>query len=112
MIKATPRFMKLASKWMTTEALQELVDELTMHLDAGVVLQGAGGIRKIRWKTGKDNKGKSGGVRVLYYYDKKIEKIVLLITLFRKSDQENIEESEKAELKKLLPELLRSSIYV
>lgn len=112
MIKATPRFMKLASKWMTSEALQELIDELTLHPETGVILKGGGGIRKIRWKTGKDNKGKSGGIRVLYYYEHKSGEIVLLITLFRKSDQENIDENEKAELKILLPELLRSSIYV
>lgn len=54
----------------------------------------------------ENNKGKSGGVRILYYYDKDIL-IVLLITLYRKSDQENIDASEKLQLKKSLPELLR-----
>lgn len=110
MIKATPRFMKLVSKWMTSEAVQDLIDYLTLHPQAGVVIQGTGGIRKIRWRTGKDNKGKSGGVRVLYYYEK--NQIILLITLFRKSDQENIDDSEKVELRRLLPELLRSAINV
>jgi hypothetical protein len=71
MIKATPRFIKLSSKWMTTEALQALVDELTLHPDVGSVIQGTGGIRKMSWKTGKNDKGKSGGVRVLYYYEHK-----------------------------------------
>jgi hypothetical protein len=106
-IKATPKFLQLTQKVMTTEALQELVDELALYPEKGVVIQGTGGIRKIRWRTGKDNKGKSGGVRVLYYYDKDML-IVLLITLFKKSDKENIDANEKAQLKKLLPELLRS----
>jgi len=44
------------------------------------VLQGAGGVRKIRWRSGKNNKGKRGGVRILYYYEK--NNVVLLITLF------------------------------
>lgn len=105
-IKATPKFMQLAIKAMAPDALQELIDELTLHPEKGTIIQGTGGIRKIRWRTGKDNKGKSGGVRVLYYYDNNVV-FVLLITLFRKSDKENIDTAEKIQLKKLLPELLR-----
>lgn len=98
--------MQLAKKAITEDALQDLVDMLTISPEKGVLIQGTGGIRKIRWRTGKDSKGKSGGVRVLYYYDKD-GLLVLLITLFRKSDRENIDAGEKAELKKLLPEILR-----
>lgn len=65
------------------------------------MISGTGGIRKLRWQTGKNNKGKSGGVRALYYYDNK-GLTVLLITLYRKSDQENIDAGEKAYLKKIL----------
>lgn len=110
MIKATPRFKKLADKWMTPEALQELIDALFLHPESGDLIKGTGGIRKIRWRTGKDNKGKRGGVRILYYYEKEV--VILLISLFRKSDQENIDDAEKTELKKLLPELLRGSTHV
>ena len=106
-VKATPKFLKIAKRIMTPEVLQTLIDTLTLQPEKGPVIQGTGGIRKIRWRTGNDNKGKSGGVRVLYYYDKEIV-VVLLITLFRKSDKENIDESEKVQLKKLLPTLLRS----
>ena len=104
-IKSTPKFIQLAKKVITAEALQELIDELTVNPEKGIVITGTGGIRKLRWRTGKDNKGKSSGVRVLYYYDNN-RVIVLLISLFRKSDKENIDTGEKAELKKLLPELL------
>lgn len=105
-IRATPKFMQESEKAMTQEALQDLIDTLTLHPEKGVVLQGTGGIRKIRWRTGKDAKGKSGGVRVLYYFDKK-GLLVLLITLFKKSIKDNISAGEKSQLKKLLPELLR-----
>lgn len=106
-IKATPKFLQLAKQIMTSEALQELIDELALHPESGALIQGTGGIRKIRWRTGKDNKGKSGGIRILYYYNKGLL-IILLITLFKKSDKENISAAEKAQLRKLLPELLRS----
>lgn len=106
-IKATPKFMQLAKKVMTSLALQELIDRLAFDPEIGVLIKGTGGIRKLRWYTGKSNQGKSGGVRALYYYDQNI-KIVLLIMLFKKSDKENIDATEKAQLRKMLPELLRS----
>jgi hypothetical protein len=105
-VKATPRFVQQSQKAMSNEALQALIDHLAVYPESGAVIQGTGGIRKIRWQTGENNKGKSGGVRVLYYYDKNVL-IILLITLYKKSDKENIDASEKLQLKKLLPELLR-----
>lgn len=101
-VKATPKFIRLAKKSMTQEALQELIDSLAIDPEKGVLIAGAGGIRKLRWATGKGG-GKRGGLRVLYYYDG--EQIVLLMTLFKKSDQENIDASEKDELRKLIKEL-------
>lgn len=98
-IKATPRFMRLAKKAMTSEALQELIDTLALDPEQGAIIRDSGGIRKIRWETGK-----GGGLRVLYYYDG--EYIVLLVTLFKKSDHENIDAGEKAEIRKLIDELL------
>lgn len=102
-VKATPKFLRLADKAMTKEAQQELIDELAMNPEVGDIITDTGGIRKLRWRTGKNNKGKSGGIRVLYYHE---ENLVLVITLFTKSDKENIDAGEKADLKKLLPELL------
>jgi len=102
-VKATPRFMRLAKKAMTSGALQELIDTLALNPEQGVIIRGAGGIRKIRWATGK-GRGKRGGLRVLYYFDG--EYIVLLVTLFKKADQEDIDVSEKAEMLKLIDELL------
>lgn len=103
-VKATPKFLQLSKKVMTVDALQTLIDDLALNPEKGAIITNTGGIRKLRWQTGKDNKGKSGGVRVLYYYNN--DTIILLITLFKKSDKENIDDGEKVELKKILPELL------
>lgn len=101
-IKATPRFMRLAKKLMTQEALQELIDFLVLNPEKVVLIRGSGGIRKIRWTTGKGG-GKRGGLRVCYFYDG--EQIVLLVTLFKKADQDNIDACEKEELRGLIKEL-------
>lgn len=103
-VKATPRFMRLAKKMMTAEALQALIDSLALSPDNGVIIPGTAGIRKLRWITGKGS-GKRDGLRILYYYNGK--ELVLLLTLFKKSDQENIDAGEKQELCKLITELLR-----
>ena len=107
LVKATPRFKKLADKWLSPDALQTLIDELAMHPESGAIIKGTGGLRKLRWRTGKDNKGKRGGVRIIYCYEREV--IILLITLYKKSNQEDMDEKEKAEIKKLLPELVRRS---
>ncbi|CAL7963112.1 putative transcriptional regulator [Gammaproteobacteria bacterium] len=95
---------------ISDDKLREFIDWIVSNPDAGAVIVGTGGIRKVRWQTGKDNKGKSGGVRILYYYDSD-DYVILLITLYRKSDKENIDAGEKAYLKKILPELLRDNVY-
>lgn len=102
-VKATPKFMRLAKKSMTAEMLQELIDSLAIRPEQGVIIKDTGGIRKIRWATGK-GVGKRGGLRVLYYFDG--GHVILLLTLFKKSNQENINAGEKIEMRKLINELL------
>ena len=58
----------------------------------------------MRWQSGKNTRGKSGGLRVLYNYS--IDKLIILITLYAKSEQENISNKEKNQLKKLIPALI------
>lgn len=103
-IKSTPGFDKKAKKIFSEAALEDLLDYLETNPAAGDMIRGTGGVRKLRWKTGKNNKGKSGGVRVLYHYTQDI--LVLLVTLYEKSQQEDISEKDKNELKALIPELV------
>lgn len=58
----------------------------------------------MRWQTGKNNKGKSRGVRILYHYDKNI--LVLLVTPYAKSEKENITQAQRNELKQIMPALV------
>lgn len=89
---------------MTEESLEDLYDYLCHHPNEGDLIRGTGGIRKLRWKTGKTNKGKSGGVRVIYYYEH--EAFIILLTLYSKSEKENLTDAERNTLKKLLPQII------
>lgn len=51
-IKATPAFMRDAKKLLSPEALSELTDSLVLVPEQGLLIQGTGGVRKMRWCTG------------------------------------------------------------
>lgn len=55
--------------------------------DAGQVVQGTGGVRKLRWAM--TSRGKSGGLRVIYYWRVSKDEIWLL-TMYSKNERENI----------------------
>ena len=49
-----------------TDGIEALAEHLIDHPDAGDVMQGSGGVRKLRW--GAKGKGKRGGARIIYLY--------------------------------------------
>jgi len=67
--------------------------------NAGRIMQGTGGIRKLRWAL--PDSGKSGGVRVLYI-DFIIYNKVCMFDLFPKAGKENLSQAEKAALKQIV----------
>jgi len=72
---------------------------LAEHPKDGDLLEGTGGIRKIRW--GRGGQGKSGGVRVIYYFHDEAMPLYLL-TLFAKGDKTNLSKAERNELAELV----------
>jgi len=55
--------------------------------DAGDIVRGSGGVRKVRWAP--SGRGKSGGVRAIYYL-KKSEHEIWMITMYSKSERGTI----------------------
>lgn len=79
----------------TDDDYRKLQKELILNPKAGKVIKGTGGLRKIRWKT--PGKGKSGGLRVIYY--NLTENMILMVFVFRKNEAENITDEEVKMLK-------------
>ena len=75
---------------------------LLKNPQSGPVMEGTGGIRKVRFPL--ENKGKSGSVRVCYTDFEEYE-VTYLITAFTKKEQENLSAEEKTVLKKLVKAL-------
>ena len=65
-IVESPVFTRQVQELLTDEEYGELQWHLAAHPDAGALVQGTGGVRKIRWNAGQ--RGKRAGVRVIYYH--------------------------------------------
>ena len=94
-IAELPGFIRVAEKLLSDSERTDVIRYLAVHPKSGDLLEGTGGVRKLRWRRG--NHGKSGGVRVIYYfYDENMP--LYLITLFAKGDRANWSKAEKNEL--------------
>lgn len=60
----TAEFIRAAKKIMDDQERAAVVDFLSQHPEAGSIIEGTGGVRKLRWSL--PGAGKSGGVRVIY----------------------------------------------
>lgn len=84
------------------EELRKLQIMLLKDPESGPVMEGTGGIRKVRYPL--ENKGKSGSARVCYTDFAEYE-VIYLITAFEKKEQDNLTNEEKNVLKKLVKSL-------
>lgn len=91
------------SRWealgLNEEDLLRLQIELLAAPKAGDVMQGTGGVRKMRFAF--EHRRKSGGVRVIYVDFEVYEKIYLL-TAYTKNEKENLTKKERSEIKQLI----------
>ena len=94
------------SEWksmgLTDTDLRRLQEQLLANPAAGSVIQGTGGVRKMRFAF--ENRGKSGSIRVIYVDFVPFEKLYLL-TAYPKSEKDNLTKEERNELKKLVERL-------
>lgn len=98
----TSLFTKLLSGYLGDEEYRELQNHLARHPDSGAIIRGSNGVRKMRWGAG--SRGKSGGVRVIYYWVNAADQIFLL-TLYGKNEQTDLSAADLKRVVKLLEEL-------
>lgn len=83
----TSTFTKLIGTYLSDDEYLGLQGFLLKYPDAGAIIRGTGGVRKLRW--GISGKGKRGGIRVIYYWKRREDEIWLL-TVYSKSERETI----------------------
>lgn len=96
-IVETPLFSKLWPDYWTELERGEFAAWLANHSDAGDVIPGSDGCRKLRWS--RAGMGKRGGVRVIYFTQLAVGQICLLV-IYAKSAQDNISPAVLREIRK------------
>jgi len=82
---------------MDEEVYRELQNELIESPEIGKIIQGSGGIRKIRWSG--SGRGKRGGSRLIYYWAKSKEQIYMLF-IYEKNELSDLTKDQLSALKK------------
>ena len=90
------------SMGLSDEDLRRLENLILQDPEAGALMQGTGGLRKLRFAL--DNRGKSGSARVCYV-DFIIQETVFLITAYPKNEKENLSKAERNTIHKLIEAL-------
>ena len=88
----TPTFQKQAEKIWSEDERMAFISWIAEHPTAGDVIPGADGARKVRWSSVAGT-GKRGGVRVIYF-NRTEQGVLVLVTLYQKTDQANIPSSD------------------
>lgn len=101
----TREFQQRAATRMTETERQALITFLAGHPEDGVVLVGTSGVRKSRWAVGA--RGKSGGVRVIYYYQNPTMPVFLL-TVFAKNEQDNLSPHDRTMVRHAVMEIMKT----
>jgi mRNA-degrading endonuclease RelE of RelBE toxin-antitoxin system len=94
-IVETSAFARRAEKLLTEEEHGELLFYLAVHPDSGDEIPGTGGVRKIRFSA--KGRGKSGGVRVVYYFFDE-ENPLYAILIYGKNEQADLTPEQKKEV--------------
>lgn len=91
-VAETSRYTSRAAKRLTAKERETVVNLIAADPECGVLIKETGGLRKVR--VAARGKGKSGGVRVIYYYFSAIAPIYLL-DVFGKGEKDNLTKAER-----------------
>lgn len=87
----TPTFQKQADALWSQGEREAFIDYISASPDAGEVIPGADGARKVRWQ--RAGSGKRGGVRVIYFH-RVGDEVVLLVMVYAKAVRKNVKSKD------------------
>lgn len=93
----TRLFTRIVNEYLTDTEYAELQATLMGNPEAGAVIPGSGGVRKLRWKA--PGRGQRGGYRVIYFL-KRAEDVIWLLTMYSKNVADNIPAADLRKIRK------------
>jgi len=104
-VSETTAFRRSASAIMAPDEVESLIDRLARQPDAGTLIPGTGGVRKLRWRLA--GIGKRGGTRVIYYYHDDTIPLLLLLA-YAKSSASDITADQRHRIADLIENFVRT----
>jgi hypothetical protein len=102
-----PAFEKMRERYLNDDAFKALQNELLVNPEAGTVIAGTGGLRKVRFADETRGKGKRGGLRVIYFY-KTVDDQIWLFTLYDKDEASDLTAEQRKVLKLRLEQQIKA----
>ncbi|MEN9886614.1 MAG: hypothetical protein RL758_1192 [Pseudomonadota bacterium] len=96
-----PAFERHRSEYLDDSGYRQLQQLLMRHPQAGDLIEGTGGLRKLRFADERRSKGKRGGLRVIYFYWDGGHQF-WLFTLYDKDEMADLTPKERAQLKTMV----------
>lgn len=96
-----PAFSRYRSDYLDDDSFRALQNTLMRYPCAGDVIEGTGGLRKLRHADAKRGKGKRGGLRVIYFWWEAARQF-WLFTLYDKNEMSDLSAKDKKALKEML----------
>ena len=96
-----PAFASRRSAYFDDDAFRELQRSLMEQPHAGDVIQGTGGLRKLRFGDGRRGKGKRGGLRIIYFHWQEGAQF-WLFTLYDKGEVADLTQAQRRALRDLV----------
>jgi mRNA-degrading endonuclease RelE of RelBE toxin-antitoxin system len=102
-----PPFERHRAAYLSDEDYRQFQESLMRNPTAGDVIQGTGGLRKVRVGDPRRNRGKRGGLRVIYYWQVS-ESQFWLFTVYDKDEMDDLTADQRKALAKLLDKELEA----
>ena len=101
-----PAFERHRDDYLDDDGFARLQVELMVNPVAGDLIEGTGGLRKLRFKDSRRSKGKRGGLRVIFYYWTGGPEF-WLFTLYDKGEMSDLTPKQRATLKEIIKDELK-----
>ena len=96
-----PPFERFRADYLDDDAFRRLQQLLMLNPEAGAMIPGSGGLRKLRFADERRGKGKRGGIRVIYYWwDAGFQ--FWLFTIYDKDEMSDLTKTQRETLKQMV----------